>query len=514
MNVLQQSHWHATARRAHAAPRIIFNQVDKIFHGVHALQGVSFTIGQGEIHALLGANGAGKSTLIKVLSGLYRLDGGQITVSPGSSATPGNAIAFIHQDLALVQDFSVAENIAMVLGFPRRAGRISWSAVRNQAVDALKTVSGGINVEAKVGNLSRADQSLIAIARAVSTNCCAIVLDEPTASLPDADVDRLFAILARLKARGVSILYVTHRLDEVRRIADQVTVLRDGSVVLNADIKDVSDEQIVSGIVGGAGLAAIARPATTKFEGYLLELSEARVTPETGTFDLKLSKGEVLGLAGLRGAGHEAVGRAVAGIEPLAYARMVVEGQSVALGNVRAAIGRGIGFATSRREQEALAMTLTARENFFINPGVIKGGSRAFLSPKRERREANALADSVRLRPSTPESIVADFSGGNQQKVVLGRLLSIDLRLMVLEEPKMGIDVGARAEIYGLIQTLTAKGLGVLVVSSDFEELAAICDRVLVFDRGEICAELKGGALTTDALTHHASGATKKGALQ
>jgi ribose transport system ATP-binding protein len=488
---------------------IEMDAVDKIFDGTHALRGVTFRVRPGQVHALLGANGAGKSTLIKVLAGFYKPDAGSVRVFDDGHEVDAGRVAFIHQDLALVGDLTVAENVALVLGFPRVGRAIAWKRVRKQAVAALALVGGGIDPDARVSELSRADQSLVAIARAVSTRCCAIVLDEPTASLPDADVQRLFTIIADLAGRGVSVLYVTHRLDEVRRIADRVTILRDGSVVVDAEIDAITDAEIVAGIVGSAGVTAISRTATTNLV-EVASLTNARVVPETGVFGFSLGRGEMLGLAGLRGAGHEEVGRAIAGIEPLTQGVIHVNGKKVALTSVGQAISHGIGFATSRREQEALGMTLSARENFFMNPTIVKGASRVVLSPRRERRESAQLASDVRLRPPMPEAVVANFSGGNQQKVVLGRWLSIDLSVLVLEEPTMGIDVGARAEIYGLIHALADQGLGVVVVSSDFEELATICDRVLVFDRGRIGAELRGADLTVDSLTHHASGATTK----
>jgi ribose transport system ATP-binding protein len=483
---------------------IRFASVEKVFDGTRVLSGVTFDIHRGEVHALLGANGAGKSTLIKVLSGFYHPDAGEVEVTTPDGELA--AVSFIHQDLALVGDLTVAENIALLRGYPRRVGRISWTAVRQQAIETLDLIGGGIDPDAKVGELSRADQSLVAIARAVSTKCSALVLDEPTASLPDADVEKLFEILALLKARGVSILYVTHRLDEVRRIADRVTILRDGRVVVDEAIAELSDRDIVSAIVGGE-LTKTARRSGRGNDVEVMRITGGRIATYSPRFDLRIARGEVLGLAGLRSAGHEEVGRALAGIEPLESGEVAVEGRMTRLRSVGDAIARGIGFATSRREQEALAMTLSARENFFINPGAMKGKRSWFISPRRERAFAHRLASDVRLRPPTSEAVVATFSGGNQQKVVLGRWLSVDLKVLILEEPTMGIDVGARAEIYSLIHSLADAGLAVVVISSDFEELAMICERVLVFDRGRICAELFDERLTVDSLIHHASGA-------
>ena len=493
--------------RTTTATVLSFRDVSKTFDGAVALSGVRFDVSASSIHALLGANGAGKSTLIKILAGFYRADAGEILVD-GEPHLKSSAVAFIHQDLALVPDLTVAENIALLNGYPRRRGWISWRAVRAQGQEIISAVADGIDADAKVGELSRADQSLVAIARAVSVNARAIVLDEPTASLPDADVNRLFEILAKLKATGMSILYVSHRLDEIRRISDRVTVLRDGGVILDEDIGAVTDREIISAIVGGAVENPVRRTPVEQ-PSAVLHVREARAADDSGLFAFDIHRGEILGLAGLRGAGHELVGRAVGGVAPLAAAQYSNAGGRIHLRTVREAMAAGVGFATSRREQEALAMTLSVRENIFLNPGSAKRAFRPKLLGSAERRNAVKIVADVDLRPPDVEAIVATFSGGNQQKVVLGRWLSVDLELLVLEEPTMGIDVGARAEIYTLAHRLADDGLAFLVVSSDFEELVTLCDRVLVFDRGIVRAELAGQDLSVDNLTHLASGAGK-----
>jgi len=488
-------------------PRLMIDNVMKQFGNFQALRGVTFNVHAGEIHALLGANGAGKSTLIRILAGYYKCDGGETRLVSNHDLQAEPTIEFIHQDLALVGSLSVAENIALVRGYPRRMGRISWRGVRRQAIETLAGIAGSINIDAKVDDLSRAEQSLVAIARALANKCSVLVLDEPTASLPDSDVNRLFEILADLKAKGISIIYVTHRLDEVRRIADRVTILRDGQVVADRCIEDISDTEIVRGIVG-TGQKAQRRESVDVMGGdAILNVRGGMIGDAIKPVDLTLMKGEILGLAGLRGAGHEGVGRAIAGITPFTVGVIELAGATSSLSSVRAAIGAGIGFATSRREQEALAMTLTARENLFINPVISKRHSRWLVGKRRERADALDLAGQVMLRPLRPEAVVGSFSGGNQQKVVLGRWLNVDLRVLVLEDPTIGIDVGARAEIYGLIYELAARGLGVIVISSDFEELAMICGRVLTFDRGAIAQEIHAADLSVAAITHAASGA-------
>jgi ribose transport system ATP-binding protein len=502
----------AMETRSPGPTALSFRDVSKAFDGVAALSGVRFDVASSSIHALLGANGAGKSTLIKILSGFYRADSGEILVN-GEPHSRSSSVSFIHQDLALVPDFTVAENIALLNGYPRVSGRISWKAVRREATQVMSGIADGIDVDSKVSELSRADQSLVAIARAVAAKSSAIVLDEPTASLPDADVDRLFEILLRLKASGMSVLYVSHRLDEIRRISDHVTVLRDGRVIADKSIDDITDSQVVSAIVGSAVVNPVRRPLERE-SPIVLSVRDARVVEGSETIEFDLRRGEILGLAGLRGAGQELVGRAVAGIETLQQASYEIDGRPVDLMSVRQAIKSGIGFATSRREQEALAMTLTARENFFLNPAATKRRYKRRLLAGAERRDSRQLASDVHLRPADPEAVVATFSGGNQQKVVLGRWLSFDLKALILEEPTMGIDVGARAEIYTLIHALADDGLSVLVISSDFEELVTVCDRVLVFDRGAIRKELENDTLTLDNLTQYASGAIEKGPTQ
>lgn len=487
-------------------PRLVISDVCKQFGSFHALSGVTFTVHAGEVHALLGANGAGKSTLIRILAGFYKCDSGHIDLRADRDGHSEPNIEFIHQDLALVGDLSVAENIALLRGYPKRMGRVSWSGVRRQAVDIMARVAEGINVDAKVADLTRAEQSLVAIARAISNKCSVLVLDEPTASLPDSDVNRLFDILTGLQARGISIIYVTHRLDEVRRISDRVTILRDGKVVTDKPIDAITDSEIVAAIVGGNQSAFVHEKVSLENGATILSVEGAVAGPLGKPVSFELRRGEILGLAGLRGGGHEEVGRAIAGIDPMADGVVRLAGQAVGLKSVRDAIESGIGFATSRREQEALAMNLTARENFFLNPSISKKHSAWRIGKKSERASAVDLASQVMLRPLMPESTAGSFSGGNQQKVVLGRWLNVELRVLILEDPTIGIDVGARAEIYGLIQDLAARGLGVIVISSDFEEMAMICGRVLAFDRGVITQEISGTDVSVSAITHAASG--------
>ncbi len=497
----------AVAEESAATPRLMINSVVKSFGKFQALRGVTFNVNAGEVHALLGANGAGKSTLIRVLAGYYQCDGGYVRLVSSHDIQTEPTIGFIHQDLALVGSLSVAENIALACGYPKRIGRISWPDVKRQAIKTLAGIASSIDVEVKVAELSRADQSLVAIGRALAKRCSVLVLDEPTASLPDSDVNRLFEILSDLRAQGISIIYVTHRLDEVRRIADRVTILRDGQVVVNRSIQLISDNEIVDAIVGDGQMVQKRATTSSLDTGTVLTIQGGLVGSAIKPVDMILRHGEILGLAGLRGAGHEVVGRAIAGITPFTGGRVELAGTATPLRSVRETIAAGVGFATSRREQEALAMTLTARENLFINPQISNKHSSWMIAKKRERSDALTASEQVMLRPLKPETPAGAFSGGNQQKVVLGRWLNVNLRVLVLEDPTIGIDVGARAEIYGLIYELAARGLGIIIISSDFEELAMVCGRVLIFDRGAVAQEISAAALSVAAITHAASGA-------
>jgi ribose transport system ATP-binding protein len=489
--------------------RLSFQHVTKTFEATVALSDVSLDVAPAEIHALLGANGAGKSTLIKILAGIYALDDGAVLVD---GLPDHSEVRFIHQELGLVDTMTVGEAIAMTRGFATQAGLINWSRVRSDAANALELVGATIRVDAMIGDLSRADRSVVAIARAVASECKVLVLDEPTASLPDHDVSRLFEILATLRANGVSIVYVTHRLDEVYRIADVVTVLRDGRLVRTAPLAEVTPDELVSMIVGGALPAKLTLP-DPQMSDRGIALEGVRLSSEGPSLGrIAVRSGEILGLAGLRGSGHELIGRGIAGLTTLDIEQLIVDkARRIPARDRQRWLLRNVGFASSRREKEGLAMALTVRENLFLNPAATGRKAWSWIWPPQERSNARRITANLQVKPRDPGTVAGTLSGGNQQKVILGRLLESSARTLVLEEPTMGIDVGARAEIYRVMATAAESGRSVVAVSSDFEELALVCHRVLVFDRGAIAAELSGDAITADAITHYCSAGAAPG---
>jgi ribose transport system ATP-binding protein len=479
----------------------------KRFAGTLALDGVDFTLAAGEVHALLGENGAGKSTLIKVLAGVHRADGGTIrldgrAVDPATESLP---VTFIHQDLGLVDSMTVAENVAILAGYPRRGGLISWRRARAAAAEALRRMGGGIDPGARVGHLPAAEKSLVAIARAMAVPCRVLVLDEPTAALPESDVARLLAALRRLREGGLGIIYVSHRLDEVFRIADRVTVLRDGRRVATDRVADTSPAALVRNIVGRSLAELFVRPPPPA-AGTLLAVEDLVAGP-AGPVSFSVSAGEIVGLVGLRGAGHDAVGRAIFGDLPIAAGRVMLAGRDLAVSRPQDAISRGIAFVSSKRGEESLAPSLTVRENLFMNPTITGSGLLQPIPPAREQARAQAALRRFRVRPPEPERPILTLSGGNQQKVVLARWMEAGSHLLVLEEPTFGVDVGSKAEIYQLLQGALDDGAAVLLISSDFEEVAGICHRALIFDRGRVAAELARPELTIAQLTALAAGA-------
>lgn len=488
-----------------------FEGVSKRFGGTQAVDRVSFDVRAGEIVALLGENGAGKSTLIKLLAGIYKSDAGQILLDGQpegawrSSDRSRQPIAFIHQDLGLVEWMTVAENVALGMGYRRRFGLIDWAAAREAARRVMTRVGCDIDPERRVFSLTRAEKSLLAIGRALEVQARLLVLDEPSASLPMSDVERLFGVLRDLRRQGMAMMYVSHRLDEVMAISDRAVVMRDGRLVKTVNTAETDQDELVHLIVGKAlsrATPAVVAPAG----GHTVLRLEGAASGNAGPVSFNVRQGEVLGLVGLRGAGHEAISRALFGREPLSAGRMLVQGQAVQFRSCADAIRAGVAYVAGERLEENLAASMSVLENLFPHPSLHGDSGFSLARRRREIDDAMALIRQFDVNPPAPAAEIQQLSGGNQQKVVLARWFHLDKPLVVLEEPTAGVDVGAKQQIYGVLRQRAQTGTALVVVSTDFEEVATVCSRVLVFRDGLIAAELTGTDITVEALLALAAG--------
>ncbi len=481
--------------------------MSKRFGATQALDDVDLDVTAGRVLALLGQNGAGKSTVIKILAGVHTADEGVTTVGglPLEATGARAKMAFIHQDLGLVAELSIAENVALGTGFPRSRGLIAWSAVRRVAEQALAGVGADLDPSTPVADLSRTERSLVAIGRALVVDAEVLVLDEPTASLPINETHRLFEVIRRLRGSGLGIVYVSHRLDEVFEVADDVAVLRDGRVVGAGPISEQNPESIVRLIVGRTPPAPRSAPAP-RDTGTALTLHEV-VGERVGPVSLSVARGEVLGLVGLAGAGMTELGRGVAGALPIHSGEVQVGDRPHRPGTLRSAVRAGISFVTSNRMEEALGPTMTVLENLVPNPQIRGHGLLQPMFARPQEREARELIATFGVQPTDPDLPVTALSGGNQQKVVLGRWLSTDAEVLILEEPTAGVDVGAKADLYALLDAALSRGVGVLLISTDVEEVANVCHRALVFKDGHVVDELPRDQLTVERLVALSSGA-------
>jgi len=492
-------------------PLLAFCDVSKRFGGTQAVDRVSFEVHQGEIVALLGENGAGKSTLIKLLAGIYPVDSGEIRCA-GKSQSEWRSVerscqpvAFIHQDLGLVEWMTVAENVALGMGYPRRLGLIDWRAARATSHRVMARVGCDIDPDRRVFSLTRAEKSLLAIGRALEVKAEVLVLDEPSASLPMSDVARLFTLLRSLRQQGMAMVYVSHRLDEVMGISDRAAVMRDGKLVQVLQTAKTTEHELVNLIVGKALSASVPKTIPPENTEPVLQLEDV-VSGNAGPLSFCVGRGELVGLVGLRGAGHEAISRALFGREPLSAGRMTLLGQPARFHNSADAIRAGVAYVACERLEENLAGSMSVLENLFPHPSLHGQGGFSLSRRRQEHATALELIHRFDVNPPAPAAEVQQLSGGNQQKVVLARWFHLDKPLVVLEEPTAGVDVGAKRQIYAVLRERADAGTALVVVSTDFDEVATVCTRVLVFRDGRIAAELKGDDITVERLLTLAAG--------
>lgn len=478
----------------------------KTFPGVKALTNVDFQLRAGEIHALMGENGAGKSTLIKVLTGVEKLDRGEILLegNPILAKAPQHAqelgISTVYQEVNLCPNLSVAENF-FIGREPVRFGKINWKAIHKSAGQALARLDLDIDMTQRLDHYSVAVQQMVAIARAVDFSAKVLILDEPTSSLDKNEVEKLFDVMRKLKKEGIGIVFVTHFLDQVYAVSDRITVLRNGELVGAYEVASLPKVQLVAKMIGkdldvlsNLKKETGAAYGTDKDRTFL----SAKGTGHAGTidpFDLEINKGEVLGLAGLLGAGRTEAARVIFGIDKADSGEIRIRGKKTSLSSPRAAIKNGIALCPENRKTEGIIGDLTVRENIILALQAKKGIAK-YLTRKEQEKIADGYITLLRIKTAGTEQLVKNLSGGNQQKVILARWLATNPDLLILDEPTRGIDIGTKTEIQKLIMEFSKKGLAVLFISSELDESLRCCTRMAIFrDRVKI-AELSGDDLT------------------
>lgn len=480
--------------------------IEKSFAGNKALDKVNVTIYAGEIHALLGENGAGKSTLIKILAGKYRADGGTIIYQGKDIGLDVDQISLsvVHQDLGLIESMSVMENIALTVGYRRKRSRlISWKETYRTAKEVLAKMDCAISPEREVATLSAAEKSIVAIARALAGDAKILILDEPTATLGQRDAEYLFSVMRKLRDQGIALIFVTHRLDEVFETCDRVTVLRDGHLITSKAMGEVDQTSLVHDIVGREVENVTVDFSRKVEDNEVLLKVRGLETSFLHPVSLDLHRGEVLALYGVRGAGHHEVGRCLWGIEKARRGTVEIGGKAVQIRSPQDAERLGIGFVSSKRLEEGIAEEFPVRENLYINPDVFQT---KWIDMRKEAEAAEKVVRKYHVKTVSTETPIGNLSGGNQQKVCAARWIEAGSDILILEEPTIGVDVGAKAEIYMLIEEMLKQGKAVLLISSDYEEVCKIAHRVLIFSKGVIESELKGREICSVELNRAAAG--------
>jgi ribose transport system ATP-binding protein len=477
--------------------------VSKSFRAVQALKDVSFNLRPGEIHALVGENGAGKSTLMNILSGVLRKDSGTIRMDgrpveiPDPRAGRRLGIGIIHQELALVPSLTVAENI-FISRLSRRFGLVDWRGLNHRAGELLaRTGFPEIDPRATVASLGVAYRQIVEIAKGLSENVRVLILDEPTSVLAPQEVESLFAALRMLREQGVGLVYISHRLDEIFRIADRITVLKDGAVVRTVLPSEITPGDLI-GLMIGRTLTAMfpRRGSRTGAEVLCVEALNRGAKVRDVSFVVRA--GEIVGIAGLVGSGRTEILRTIFGADPKDGGTISVGGRRLRIHSPRDAVRSGIALVPESRKEHGVILNMSIRKNITL-PGIGRlAGALGIIRQRQERSVAQTLAGRLRIKARSIDAEVADLSGGNQQKVVLAKWLGTDCRVLLLDEPTRGVDVGAKAELYSLINDLAGAGMAIVMVSSEMMETIGLCDRVAVVSQGRIAGVLEGAAITEE----------------
>ena len=483
--------------------------ISKSFAGVNALRDVSFDLKPGEVHALLGENGAGKSTLVKVITGVHQPDTGEIYLngaqvhfdSPHDSQQQG--IAAIYQELSLFPDLDIAENIFVGRQPARAGGRIDWQSMYRQAGKLLDSLGVHLDLKARARTLSIAQQQMVEIARALSVNARILIMDEPTSSLTLNEVDELFRIVRRLRDSGTAIVFISHRLEELFELADRVTILRDAAYIATRDMEGVTREELIRLMVG--------RTISDLFPKKDVEAGAAILQVEgltrKGVFEdisFELHKGEILGMSGLVGAGRTNVARALFGVEPATGGTIRIDGKPVTIENPQQAMAMGLAYVPEDRQHHGLVLPLDITFNITL-PTLGRFARYGWLNDPLARQASHAAANQMEVRATSLWQRARELSGGNQQKVVLAKWLSTHPRILILDEPTRGIDVGTKAAVHALMSDLAAQGMAILMISSELPEILGMSDRILVMHEGRLTGIFGRKEATQELIMHAAT---------
>lgn len=497
-------------------PVLEMQGITKRFHGVPALQNVNLTIYPGEVHALMGENGAGKSTLMKILAGAYIADEGEIRINgnPVNITNPATArqagINLIYQELNVAPNLTVTENIFM--GSELQRGQIlDRKAMQMEAQQVLESLGATFSANTVVGSLIVAEQQQVEIARALKDNSRILVMDEPTAALSDRETERLFEVIRKLRNDGIAIIYISHRMEEIYALADRISVLRDGQYIGSLTREEISPQRLVQMMVGRSMQDFYEHQRQTNLGEVVLEVRNMSDGRKVQPASFQLHAGEILGLAGLVGAGRTELSRLIFGADRKISGEVFLKGKKLEINSPSDAIAAGIGYVPEDRKDQGLFLEMSSRKNIGLNrlkqdakAGLVNWGSVNTLA-------AQAVED-FNIRLANLEIRAVDLSGGNQQKLLLARWLAIKPRVLMLDEPTRGVDIGAKSEIYRIISDLAAQGVAILMVSSELPEVVGLSDRVLVMREGELVGELDdspGKEITQENIMHYATGATE-----
>ena len=515
---LERSRQQADLPAAQLPPplAIVAESITKRYPGVTALNAVTFGVSPGEVRALVGKNGAGKSTLVRIISGAEHPDHGRILVNgeevhfriPNDASSRG--ISTVYQELSVVRSLSVAENVWLGR-WPVAAGRfgIDWERMRREAARALHELELDIDPDRELGRLSIAEQQMVEIGRAISQRARVLILDEPTSSLARQEADVLLDLVVRIAAQGVAVIYISHRMDEIQRVASTVTVMRDGNVVGTIPAAEASTDTVVGMMLGAAKMTDRPPAETTRTrDDVILAVRGLHAPPKVAGVSFELHRGEVLGIAGLLGSGRTELLRCIAGCDHPSEGEIEVAGRRVRSGSVASMIEMGVAMTPEDRRREGLVPFLSVRENLVLSSwrSVTHLGA---ISWTRAAKKAAQIIGDLEIRAPSQDTLSQTLSGGNQQKVVIGKWLGGNTRVLLMDEPTRGVDVQAKQQLYAIVRGLAADGMGIVFVSSELEELLIACDRILVLRGGAIAAELPVATTSLEQLVGLATQETK-----